>query len=62
MEENIGSRVNHLRIEQAQEVKPDIIASGCPFCLTMLRDGSADKEANIETRDIAELVVDSLEA
>jgi len=62
MEENIGSRVNHLRVEQAMEVKPDIIASGCPFCLTMLKDGAADKEAAVETRDIAELVAESLES
>ena len=61
MEESIGSRVNHLRVEQAMEVKPDVIASGCPFCLTMLRDGAADKEANVETKDVAELVADSLD-
>ena len=63
MEERIGSRVNHLRVEQAMEKKPDIIASGCPFCSTMLHDGIQDKNAGeeIKTVDIAELVADSLE-
>jgi len=63
LEERIGSRVNHLRVEQAMETSPDIIASGCPFCSTMLHDGIQDKNAgdNLKTVDIAELVADSLE-
>ncbi len=60
MEENIGGRVNHLRVEQAAETNAQVIASGCPFCMTMLRDGVADKDAGLETKDIAELVNDSL--
>ncbi len=30
MEEHEGRRVNQLRVEQAMEVKPDILASACP--------------------------------
>lgn len=62
MEERLGKRVNHLRVEQAMEKKPDLIASACPFCLTMVRDGIADKGVGdkIEARDIAELVADSI--
>ena len=34
------------------------VAVGCPFCLTMLEDGmkELDKEEEIKTQDIAELV------
>jgi len=44
------------------EVNPDVLASACPFCLTMFEDGVKGKEVadKIKTRDIAELVADSL--
>jgi Fe-S oxidoreductase len=63
MEEHEGRRVNQLRVEQAMEVKPDILASACPFCLTMFEDGVKAKEVGdtIKTRDVAELLADRLE-
>ncbi|HXJ78646.1 MAG TPA: (Fe-S)-binding protein [Candidatus Methylomirabilis sp.] len=63
MEEQEGRRVNQLRVEQAMEVKPDILASACPFCLTMFEDGVKAKEVadTIKTRDIAEILVDRLQ-
>jgi Fe-S oxidoreductase len=62
MEENEGRRVNQLRVEQAMEVKPDILASACPFCLTMFEDGVKAKEVGgrIKTQDIAELLAERL--
>jgi len=35
---------------------------GCPFCLTMIEDGmkDLDKEEEIKTRDIAELVAENM--
>ncbi len=63
LEENEGRRVNQVRVEQAMEVKPDILASACPFCLTMFEDGVKSKEVadKIKTRDIAEILAESLE-
>jgi Fe-S oxidoreductase/nitrate reductase gamma subunit len=63
MEEQEGRRVNQLRVEQAMEVNPDVLASACPFCLTMFEDGARAKEVadRIKTRDIAEILVDRLE-
>jgi Fe-S oxidoreductase/nitrate reductase gamma subunit len=63
MEENEGRRVSQVRVEQAMEVKPDVLASACPFCLTMFEDGVKSKEVGdkIKTKDIAELLVESLE-
>jgi Fe-S oxidoreductase len=63
VEEHEGRRVNQLRVEQAMEVEPDILASACPFCLTMFEDGVKAKEVGdrIRTRDIAELLAERLE-
>src|SRR5216684_6534713 len=63
LEENEGRRVNQLRVEQAMDVNPDILASACPFCLTMFEDGVKGKEVadRIKTRDIAEVLAESLE-
>src|SRR6266851_4876665 len=62
LEEHEGRRVNQLRVEQAMEVKPDILASACPFCLTMFEDGVKAKEVGdkIKARDIAELLAERL--
>ncbi len=62
MEEHEGRRVNQVRVEHAMEVNPDVLASACPFCLTMFEDGVKGKGVadKIKTRDIAELVADSL--
>ncbi|WP_047546470.1 (Fe-S)-binding protein [Psychroserpens sp. Hel_I_66] len=53
--------VNIERTEQALEVKPQIIAAGCPFCNTMMTDGvkNKEKEAEIEVMDIAELIANA---
>src|SRR5262249_7635604 len=63
LEEHEGRRMNQLRVEQAMAVKPDILASACPFCLTMFEDGVKAKEVadTIKTRDIAEILVERLE-
>jgi len=53
--------VNVERTEQALEIKPDIIAAGCPFCNTMMTDGikNANKEDQIEVLDVAELIANA---
>jgi Fe-S oxidoreductase len=62
MEETIGERINMKRTDQAIETKAGIIASSCPFCMTMLGDGVKEKEVGdkMTVKDIAELVNDSL--
>lgn len=49
--------INIERIEEAMETQSEIIASGCPFCMTMLRDGVKhfEKEQDIQVLDIAEI-------
>lgn len=53
--------INIERTEQAIDVKPDIIAAGCPFCNTMMTDGikNKGKEDSIPVKDIAELIAEA---
>lgn len=57
-EETTGNRINVARTEQAIAVNPSIISSACPFCLTMLSDGTKAKEVeeDISTMDVAEIL------
>lgn len=50
--------INIERTEEALEAKADIIATGCPFCMTMMTDGvkSKDKETQVMVKDLAELI------
>ncbi|MCP1143584.1 (Fe-S)-binding protein [Lysinibacillus endophyticus] len=58
MEEHIGNRINVARTEQALATSASVISSGCPYCLTMLSDGTKAKEVDdqVGTFDIAELL------
>jgi Fe-S oxidoreductase len=58
MEEKLGTRINKKRIEQAMKANPTVIASNCPYCLTMLTDGvkDANLEEKVKVLDLAELV------
>lgn len=58
MEEHVGNRINVARTEQALATSASIISSGCPYCLTMLSDGTKAKEVEetVGTYDIAELL------
>ena len=56
-----NKEINIERTEQAMEVKPDYIATGCPFCNTMMTDGVKffEKEEKIKVLDIAELIANA---
>jgi Fe-S oxidoreductase len=62
LEETEGKRVNLARTEQALAVNPTIISSGCPYCLTMMGDGTKmlEVEDSVATKDIAEIVGSSI--
>ncbi|HRB39058.1 MAG TPA: (Fe-S)-binding protein, partial [Bacteroidia bacterium] len=56
--ENGTKDVNIERTEEILEAKPDYVAVGCPFCMTMLTDGvkNFNKEDSVKVLDIAELI------
>ncbi|MEP7003374.1 MAG: (Fe-S)-binding protein [Chloroflexota bacterium] len=64
MEEKVGQRVNHRRVEQildagnARGAQPAKVASGCPFCLIMLDEGVGAKgiAEQLKPVDVLELV------
>lgn len=62
MEETAGKRVNVARTEQALQVNPTVISSACPYCLTMMEDGTKMKEVEdrVKAKDIAEILEQSV--
>jgi Fe-S oxidoreductase len=44
------------RIREALETGADVLATACPFCLVMLGDAATTMNAEIEVKDIMELV------
>jgi len=51
------------RTEDALKTDAEVIATACPFCMTMLTDGLKykNREEEIINLDIAELIAQSLE-
>jgi Fe-S oxidoreductase len=64
LEENLGTRINVARAEQALEMAPTMIATACPYCAVMVADGLsvAQRDGPTQSRDIAELVAEALVA
>ncbi|MER2108608.1 MAG: (Fe-S)-binding protein [Solibacillus sp.] len=62
MEEREGTRMNIARTEMALETNPTVIGSNCPYCLTMISDGTKAKEVEeqVQTLDIAEIIEKSI--
>ncbi|HUU81625.1 MAG TPA: heterodisulfide reductase-related iron-sulfur binding cluster, partial [Acidobacteriota bacterium] len=55
-------RFSDLRIKEACETGASILATACPYCISMLEDSrkTTNKENEIEVKDISELVADAL--
>jgi Fe-S oxidoreductase len=75
MEETRGTRINAERTRQALETGAETVATSCPFCMVMMKDGLADAAGAgtgtppaagappagvVSARDIAEILADSL--
>ncbi|MGD9139494.1 MAG: (Fe-S)-binding protein [Desulfobacterales bacterium] len=56
MEESIGKRINLERSEEIVAAKIPTVATACPFCTIMLRDGIADLNGTGKVYDIAEII------
>lgn len=51
--------ININRTEEALKTKAEVIATGCPFCNTMMTDGVKNlAEGSVEVLDISELIVE----
>lgn len=58
-EETGKKRINIMRSEQALETGASVIATACPYCMTMFIDGTKQKgvEEEVATLDVAELLL-----
>jgi Fe-S oxidoreductase len=56
-----NKEINIERTEDAMETNAEIIATGCPFCNTMMTDGvkNFNKENEIQVLDVAELIANA---
>ncbi len=67
LEEKLGTRINRNRIDEAATTLGEaggVVATACPFCLTMLKDAVAEtgREERVKVLDVAEIVAASLPA
>ncbi|MFD2588211.1 (Fe-S)-binding protein [Croceitalea marina] len=55
--------INVLRTKDALETNANIIATGCPYCNTMMTDGikAHEKEGEVAVLDVAELISNSID-
>ena len=62
METKKGERFSDLRIEQAIEVGAEVLATSCPYCITMFEDSRLTMNASekIEIKDITEIIHEAL--
>jgi Fe-S oxidoreductase len=66
MEEHIGKRINHERVDEALATGASTVATACPFCRVMVTDGVNDRQEaagreGVDVRDVAQLLLESLD-
>ena len=63
IEESQGERINHVRTDHFLETDAEVVGVSCPFCLQMLTEGiqAKGKEGEKQSRDVLEILADSLE-
>src|SRR5271154_615743 len=66
MEEHIGKRINHERVDEALATNATTIATACPFCRVMVTDGVNDRQeeagrSGVEVLDVAQVLLASLD-
>ncbi|BBZ46150.1 (Fe-S)-binding protein [Mycobacterium parmense] len=66
MEEHIGKRINHERVDEALATGAATIATACPFCRVMVTDGVNDRSEEagregVEVLDVSQILLGSLD-
>ncbi|GFG73574.1 heterodisulfide reductase-related iron-sulfur binding cluster [Mycobacterium botniense] len=66
MEEHLGKRINHERVDEALATGATTVATACPFCRVMITDGVDDRAGaagrdGVDVRDVAQLLLESLD-
>ena len=60
MEENLGSRINLNRVDEAIATGADQIAVACPFCRVMVSDGVTARQSSVEVLDVAQVLLENI--
>jgi Fe-S oxidoreductase len=66
MEERVGKRINHERVDEALALDPDAVATACPYCRVMLGDAVKDRQSagaargDVVVIDVAEVLLRSV--
>jgi Fe-S oxidoreductase/nitrate reductase gamma subunit len=58
LEEKVGSKMSHNRVDELLQTEPDTIAVSCPFCVLMLEDALKAKglDEKVKVKDISEFL------
>jgi Fe-S oxidoreductase len=64
LETDPNTRINHRRLSEALQVKADVVATACPYCLLMFDDAIRSKGVGdqVQVMDIAEILEKQLSA
>mgnify|MGYP001591214134 CR=1 FL=1 len=60
MEEQIGTRINLNRVDEAIATGAEEVAVACPFCRVMIGDGVSARESSVEVLDVAQTLLRSV--
>ena len=60
MEEEIGTRINLNRVDEAIGTGAEELAVACPFCRVMTTDGMSSRESSMEVLDVAQVLLRSV--
>ncbi len=60
MDTEKGERFSDLRLDQARDVEASVLATACPYCITMFEDSRLNLgyEETLEIRDITEIIAE----
>lgn len=62
LEEHDGERINVMRTDEALAIGAELVGTACPFCLTMIDDGTKERdvEDKVKVLDIAEILAEKI--
>lgn len=60
VEEPRDKRVNQERAREVLDTGADVLAVGCPFCMTMMEDGIKARTGEVRVMDVSELLLQSM--
>ena len=62
MNETVGTKISHKRMDMADKTGATTLVTACPYCMTMLDDARkvTNREEKIKITDISELIAKNI--